>query len=115
MYIIYEIYDVDGGFGDAISREKVIGAVKTESEAQAYVDRYSCAHIYDAPYAELEQGRLGYRKITELNINKDIDLWIKTAKHWLNQISCGRGFNASVKKVEDYLAKLKSIKAGVKK
>ena len=62
MFEIYELYDVDGGIGDAIGKEKVIGYVETQSEAEEYVAKWSHPYIYGVPYDSLECQRLAFRE-----------------------------------------------------
>ena len=38
--MIYHVYDVDGGFGDSVTEEKLIGMTTDEKLAYAYVEKY---------------------------------------------------------------------------
>lgn len=71
MYLIEHVYDVDGGFGDAIGNTDVIGAMETMEEAIAYVAKWSHPVVYDVPYAPLEHKALRIREVKKLNINED--------------------------------------------
>lgn len=51
MYIIKHVYDVDGGLGDAIEREDVVGVVDcTKAELDAFLKEYNKPIVYDEPY-----------------------------------------------------------------
>ena len=51
MYIIKHVYDVDGGFGDAIEEEDVVGIVDcTKAELDAFLKEYNKPIVYDEPY-----------------------------------------------------------------
>lgn len=70
IYLIKHVYDVDGGFGDAITNEEVIGYVTSQDEAVEYCEKYSKPFVYDTPYANLYKGELIYEKLPNyLNIN----------------------------------------------
>lgn len=54
LYIIRHGYDVDGGFGDAIWREDVVGIVSaTRQEIDEFIKKFDKPAIYDIPYSEL--------------------------------------------------------------
>lgn len=54
MYIIKHVYDVDGGFGDAIEREDIVGIVDcTKAELDTFLKEYDKPIVYDEPYAYL--------------------------------------------------------------
>ncbi len=72
IYQIFHCYDVDGGFGDAVSEEDIIGATLDENEANEYVKKWSKPEIYDKPYASLYRHELIVRPIEiGLDINKN--------------------------------------------
>ena len=58
VYQVVHFYDVDGGFGDAISQQDVVEVFASEEDAQEFVSRFSRPHVYDVPYAALECGQL---------------------------------------------------------
>lgn len=70
IYTVTHIYDVDGGFGDAIGEETLINTFLTEEEANAFVAKYSKPHVYDIPYDKLHCGELRVDKV-EINRNPD--------------------------------------------
>ena len=54
MYAVYHMYDTDGGFGDAIPQENMVGIVMaTEEEINAFVEKWDKPEVYDRPYADL--------------------------------------------------------------
>lgn len=63
VYVVEHLYDVDGGFGDAISENDIVAAFETEEEAEAFVAKYSDVHVYDRPYASLRCGELAVTTI----------------------------------------------------
>lgn len=71
MFIILHEYAVDGGFGDSVYREEVVGCVETEDEANAYIEKWSKPEVYDVPYDELIHKKLKYRKAAVLDIAID--------------------------------------------
>lgn len=73
IYQVIHTYDVDGGFGDAVGCEDVIATFEKAEDAEAFVNRYSNGHVYDIPYAELEQGSL-YYKAVDIISHKEFDL-----------------------------------------
>jgi len=58
IYQVFHVYDVDGGFGDAVMRQDIIATFECYEDAKAFVDRFSKPHVYDKPYAKLSCGEL---------------------------------------------------------
>lgn len=73
IYLIIHEYDVDGGFGDAVTEEQVLGFLPTKEEADEYVKRYSKPHVYAIPYDALHEHTLFVREMImePLNVNED--------------------------------------------
>lgn len=71
IYVIKHLYDIDGGYGDAIGCESIIGYTTSESEANEYIERYSNPIVYDIPYNELRKGKLIYEPLNQIDINKN--------------------------------------------
>lgn len=71
IYVISHVYDVDGGFGDAIETEKVLGYVVGAKAADEYVEKYSKPEVYYEPYDALYHHTLIGRRIDPLNVNED--------------------------------------------
>lgn len=64
IYTVIHLYDTDGGFGDAIEQEEVIGIFPTREDAEDVVKRFSRDYIYDKPYDYLHCGVLEIREQT---------------------------------------------------
>lgn len=63
LYNIFHSYDVDGGFGDAISQEELLFTVDcTEDEVKDFIKKHSHSIVYDNPYSWLEFGNLYYEQ-----------------------------------------------------
>ena len=72
IYQVIHYYDVDGGFGDAVSQEKVLFTTLNKEVAEKFVHKYSNKHIYDTPYANLYTGELAIREIPVIDKYEDI-------------------------------------------
>ena len=68
MYVIVSVFDEDGGFGDAIETTNPVAAFTNESEAVAYIVKYSNKHVYERPYDALHEGEL---RVVEVPLNPD--------------------------------------------
>ena len=66
LYGIFHFYSVDGGFGDAVSKEDLLFVTDNEETAREYIKKWSHPYIYDTPYNALTCGRLGYCEIEQL-------------------------------------------------
>ena len=73
IYLIKHLYDVDGGFGDSISNETILGAFNDKETAEKYVEKWDNPHVYSKPYDELWCGHLKMQEIEigNLDFNKD--------------------------------------------
>ena len=60
---VFHIFDVDGGFGDAIRQSELICVFETEKEANNFKTKYEKVHDYDYPYEPLECGILEVREL----------------------------------------------------
>ena len=75
VYEVVHIYDVDGGFGDAIGNEDVIAIFDDKEKAYEFANKYDNPHIYGTPYADLWCGKL---RVNEKEINTGIpekEMW----------------------------------------
>lgn len=63
-YAVFHKFDVDGGFGDAISKEEFICIFDTLEQAEEFKKKYENPHVYDTPYAELWCGILDIRELS---------------------------------------------------
>ena len=73
MYAVYHCYDVDGGFGDAISKSEIIAIFQTKELANTYATRWNDPHIYSKPYDKLVCGLLEVRELGPMLSEKDLD------------------------------------------
>jgi len=70
FYAIFHGYDTDGGFGDAIPQETMMGIVEaTEEEIEAFIKKWDKPVVYDHPYDDLccHNVRAEEIKICDLN------------------------------------------------
>lgn len=68
-YIIKHVFDVDGGFGDAVRTEVVCGVVKaTEDEIIDFLNKWDKPRVYDRPYADLYDHHIVAEKIQIANL-----------------------------------------------
>lgn len=58
VFGVFHKFDVDGGFGDAITKEELICAFDSFEKAEEFKKKYEDPHVYDSPYADLECGEL---------------------------------------------------------
>lgn len=67
MFGVYHRYDVDGGFGDAVGCKDLLFVTDDVEKAQEYVNKWSCPHVYERPYADLYRGELLVKPIPSLD------------------------------------------------
>lgn len=72
IYNVIHQYDVDGGFGDAISQNKLLFTTTSKEVAEQFVNNYSNPHIYEIPYSELWAGSLVITEQTVIESYNDI-------------------------------------------
>ena len=53
IYVVMHQFDMDGGFGDAVSSDEIVFITKNKEKALAYVEKWSDPCVYDRPYADL--------------------------------------------------------------
>ena len=53
IYVVKHIYDVDGGYGDAVYNEEIVFITSNKEEAEAWVEHWDHSFTYNTPYAEL--------------------------------------------------------------
>ena len=58
IFGVFHIYDVDGGFGDAVEVKDLILVCVSKEEATEVVKSFSNEHTYRVPYEELKCGKL---------------------------------------------------------
>lgn len=73
VYNVYHVYDVDGGFGDAVETDVLIATFENEDDAKAFVEKYSKPEVYDRPYSELWHHKLVISE-TEIITHAEFDI-----------------------------------------
>lgn len=68
---VFHIFDVDGGFGDAIGQQELICIFDTEEQANEFKTKYEKPHVYDCPYQCLECGKLEVKELPTTYNEKD--------------------------------------------
>lgn len=68
---VFHIFDVDGGFGDAIGQKELVCVFDTEKEANEFKTKYEKPHVYDCPYQTLECGKLEVKELPTTYNEKD--------------------------------------------
>lgn len=88
IYNVIHLYDVDGGFGDAISQHKLLFTTTSKEVAEQFVNNYNNPHIYEIPYAELWAGALTITEQTVVDtygeIPQDLIQWGEYNKTFKN-------------------------------
>lgn len=72
IYNVYHLYDVDGGFGDAVDKQTLLFTTDNKEIAEDFVSKYDNDHIYDIPYAELHTGKVVVEEVNMVEIYEDI-------------------------------------------
>lgn len=75
IYEVLHLFDVDGGFGDAVTESTVVAVYSDKAKAEEFVAKYSRPIIYEKPYDYLRCGTL---QINE----REIDTHISREKMW---------------------------------
>ena len=68
---VFHIFDVDGGFGDAIGQQELICIFDTEEQANEFKTKFEKPHVYDRPYQALECGKLEVKELPTSYDEKD--------------------------------------------
>lgn len=89
VYIIKELYDVDGGFGDAVVQENVMFVTMNGELAKAYVEKYSKPVVYDKPYAYLTEHELICEEMDIVDPDLDVDPWKDKTRAWHEDFPIG--------------------------
>lgn len=63
IFGVFHKFDVDGGFGDAITEEELICTFDSFEKAEEFKKKYEDPHIYECPYDDLECGELIVREL----------------------------------------------------
>lgn len=71
FWAIYHGYSVDGGYGDAVWEEEMVGVVSaTENEIQEFIEKYNNPIVYDHPYDDLVAHCIRAEKIKIADISE---------------------------------------------
>lgn len=71
FYAIFHGVDEDGGFGDAVYTESMMGVVEaTQEEIDAFIQKWNKPVIYDTPYANLSCHNVRAEEIQFDDLNK---------------------------------------------
>lgn len=73
IYNVYHLYDVDGGFGDAVPTSELVATFESKADAESFVEKYHNPCVYDIPYAELYCNAYTIMEM-EIIPHKDFDL-----------------------------------------
>ena len=63
IYLIIHSYDVDGGFGDAVSKEEILFATSNKEDAEEYCRKYNDPCIYESSYEDLYSNEISVREM----------------------------------------------------
>ena len=71
FYAIFHGVDEDGGFGDAVYTESMMGVVEaTQEEIDAFIQKWNKPVIYDTPYADLSCHNVRAEEIQFVDLDK---------------------------------------------
>lgn len=71
FYAIFHGVDEDGGFGDAVYTENMMGVVEaTQEEIDAFIQKWNKPVIYDTPYVDLSCHNVRAEEIQFVDLNK---------------------------------------------
>ena len=65
VFAVVHCFDMDGGFGDAVSCQRTVYVFTKCKDAERFVKKYNDPHCYARPYTELWCGKL---KIKEIDV-----------------------------------------------
>ena len=88
IYQVVHVFDVDGGFGDAIEEQETLVTFDNLDDAKKFVERYSNPFVYDHPYADLHCGELvihTYQVLTSMDEFKETDDFLRENDWWLKE------------------------------
>lgn len=70
LWAVYHYWDQDGGFGDAVQIEDMVGIVRASLiEREAFLKKWDKPEVYEKPYAALYHHEVG---MSEVSIIEDI-------------------------------------------
>ena len=77
VFIVKHMFDVDGGFGDAIPSEEIVGIFLNRQEAEEIVQKYGLGdgEVYGKPYNYLCCGELRVEEVP-IGLSMEVDdMW----------------------------------------
>ena len=81
IYLVKHLYDVDGGFGDAVENEEVIAIYSNKFVAKRFVKKWNNPHVYDEPYESLWCNSLKIEEMEIDNVSIENDPF-KNSRRW---------------------------------
>lgn len=73
IYNVYHVYEVGDDFGNAIYADDYVASFESETDAKAFVQKYSNPYVYDKPYDELHCNEFVVRE-SELITSAQFDI-----------------------------------------
>lgn len=67
IYTVYEMYDVDGGFGDAVTQTRDICTFANKEDAYAFKEKFNKPFAYYRGYSDLWCGTIKVKEIEILD------------------------------------------------
>jgi hypothetical protein len=82
FYQVFHVYDVDGGFGDAVKKEKCVGVTEaTQEEIKKFLETWDKPRIYEHPYSDLYEHHVVVRPV-EVKPLADIEPYDPSTRDW---------------------------------
>ena len=100
MYQVVHCYDTDGGFGDAVSEERVVAVFEDEDDAKAFISKFEKPHVYFVPYDELMCGTLEPRELEVISHDSFNIGSVDTSEFWWLQKSMWEEMHEKAEKEE---------------
>lgn len=88
VFEVYHVYDVDGGFGDAIGTEELVAVFENFNDANDFMEKFRNPHVYESPYSDLTCGDLRIRECKVISHKEfDINSFDPVTEHywWTNK------------------------------
>lgn len=83
LWQIFEDYDVDGGFGDAVLTERSCGIVEaSEDEIKDFLEYWDKPRVYDHPYDDLCEHKIRAVKIEAIHDVKTFEPYNAETRDW---------------------------------
>lgn len=100
IYLIIHSYDVDGGFGDAVSKEEILFATSNKEDAEEYRRKYNDPCIYESSYEDLYSNEISVR---EMELYENLPTTILPPEN--SFYNTGKIFTPGTKEYEEYWRK----------